>query len=250
MFPTDTDNYPVITRDDDAHLRIQVGVSTLVHNYVGGGTIGQITKNSVGSGYNSIVSIGITEAGHTGAGASIRGIPGPGGELQIVIDDPGSGYVDPYIWAPSPNYFNLPITGISRRDGTTDTGKNLFITCEVGGSKTTAIGRSEYFEVTGFEISNQGYGFLEGDVVTVVGLVTDKNLSSPIEDFELTVLETFTDNFSYWNYGEQDYIDSIESLQDGIRTRFPLIYNGEQFSFEKNPNNEDSDAIDELFLCK
>ena len=244
LFPTDTDNYPVITRDDDAHLRIQVGVSTLVHNYVGGGTIGQITKNSVGSGYNSIVSIGITEAGHTGAGASIRGIPGPGGELQIVIDDPGSGYVDPYIWAPSPNYFNLPITGISRRDGTTDTGKNLFITCEVGGSKTTAIGRSEYFEVTGFEISNQGYGFLEGDVVTVVGLVTDKNLSSPIEDFELTVLETFTDNFSYWNYGEQDYIDSIESLQDGIRTRFPLIYNGEQFSFEKNPNNEDSDAID------
>ncbi|AOV62315.1 structural protein [Synechococcus phage S-CAM7] len=244
LFPTDTNNFPVITRDDGAHLRLQVGISTLVHNYVGGGTIGEITKNSVGSGYNSVVSIGITEAGHTGAAASIRGIPGPGGELQIVIDDPGSGYVDPYIWAPSPNYFNLPIKGISRRDGTTDTGKNLFVTCEVGGATTTAIGKSEYFEVINYEISNLGYGFMEGDVVTVVGLVTDKSLSQPIEEFQLTVLDTFTDNFSYWNYGQQDYIDSISSLQDGIRTRFPLIYNGELLSFEKNPLDEDSDAID------
>ena len=244
LFPSDTDNFPVVTRDDDAHWRLQVGVSTLVHNYVGGGTIGQITKNSTGSGYNSIVAIGITEEGHTGLGASIRGIPGPGGELQIVIDSPGSGYTDPYIWAPSPSYFNLPVKGISRRDGTTDTGNNLFVTCEVGGARTTAIGRSEYFEVTGFELSNQGYGFLEGDVVTIVGLATDKTLSQPIEEFQLTVLKTFTDNFSYWNYGQQDYIDSIKSLQNGFRTRFPLLYNGDLFSFEKNPLDEDSDAID------
>ena len=60
----------------------------------------------------------------------------------------------------------------------------------------------------------------------------------------MTVLETFTDNFSYWNYGEQDYIDSIANLQNGVRTRFPLIYNGEQFSFEKDTNDEDSGAID------
>lgn len=244
LFPSDTDNFPVITRDDDAHWRLQVGISTLIHNYVSGGTIGQITKNSTGSGYNSVVAIGITEEGHTGAGASIRGIPGPGGELQIVIDNPGSGYTDPYIWAPSPSYFDLPIKGISRRDGTTDTGKNLFVTCEVGGARTTAIGRSEYFEVTNFQLSNQGYGFLEGDVVTVVGLATDKTLSQPIAEFQLIVLSTFTDNFSYWNYGEQDYIDSIASLQDGFRTRFPLLYNGELFSFEKNPLDEDSDSID------
>ena len=244
FFPDETDNFPVVTRDDDAHLRLQVGISTLIHNYVSGGTIGQITKNSVGSGYNSSVSIGVTEIGHTGVAASIRGVPGPGGELQIVIDNPGSGYVDPYIWAPSPSYFNLPVTGVSRRDGSTDTGKNLFITCNVSGATTTAIGRSEFFEVSNFEISNQGYGFLEGDVVTVVGLVTDKNLSQPIDQFQLIVTDTFTDNFSYWNYGEQDYIDSIAPLQDGSRTRFPLVYNGEQFSFEKDPNNEDSDAID------
>ena len=93
------------------------------------------------------------------------------GELQIVIDDPGSGYVDPYISAPSPTYFNLPIEGISRRDGTTETGENLFVTIEVGGATTTAIGRSEYFEVKNFEITNSGYAFREGDVFTVSGIV-------------------------------------------------------------------------------
>ena len=245
VFPVPgVDNFPVINRLDDAHFNLQVGLSTLVHNYVGGGTIGQITKNNVGSGYNRTVAIGVTEEGHTGVAASIRGVPGPGGELQIIVDNPGTGYVDPYIWAPSPSYFNLPIETVFRRDGSISSGNNLFITCDVGGAKTTAIGRSEYFEVTGYEISNQGFGFAEGDIIEVVGLVTDKSLSQPIEPFQLSVLTIFTDNFAYWNYGQQDYIDSIKSLQDGARTRFPLIYNGEQFSFEKDPEDEDSDAID------
>ena len=61
----------------------------------------------------------------------------------------------------------------------------------------------------------------------------------------MTVLENILPiTFSYWNYGEQDYIDSIANLQNGVRTRFPLIYNGEQFSFEKDTNDEDSGAID------
>ena len=75
-------------------------------------------------------------------------------------------------------------------------------------------------------------------------MVTDKSLSQPIEPFQLTVLEIFTDNFSAWNFGELDYIDSIAGLQDGVRTRFPLVYKGESFSFEKNPSDEESAAID------
>ena len=245
IFPTPgVDNFPVIDRLDDAHFNLQVGLSTLVHNYVSGGTIGQITKNNVGSGYNRTVAIGVTEKGHTGVAASIRGVPGPGGELQIVIDNPGTGYVNPYIWAPSPSYFNLPIKTVFRRDGSLVGGNNLFITATVGGARTTAIGRSEYFEVIAYEVSNQGYGFAEGDIIEVVGIVTDKSLTEPIDPFQLTVLDTFTDNFAYWNYGQQDYIDSIAPFQDGSRTRFPLIYNGEQFSFEKDPEDEDSDAID------
>jgi hypothetical protein len=75
-------------------------------------------------------------------------------------------------------------------------------------------------------------------------LVTAKDLAAPINDFELEVIDVFNDNFSAWQFGQFDYIDSISELQDGIRTRFPLYYNGELLSFETDRNNPDSAAID------
>ena len=93
-------------------------------------------------------------------------------------------------------------------------------------------------------MSNQGFSYYPGDVIEVVGLVTAKDLVEPLENFQLTVLETFSDNVSTWNFGQLDYIDSIKALQDGSRTRFPLIYKGETFSFELDPNDESSAAID------
>ena len=243
------EGFPFVSQIDDSHFEIFVGISTIVHLYEGGGTIGKYRKNNPGSGYNSEVDILIYEDGHTGAAASVRGIPGPGGELSFTIVDGGSGYTDPQASAPEPNYANLPVIGYSRRtEGgaglTTETGKNLFVTLEVGAATTTAIGRSEYFEVSNYELTNQGYSFLPGDVIEVVGLVTDKRLSAPLEPFQLTITETFTDNFAAWNFGETDYIDSIKRLQDGVRTRFPLLYNNETLAFEKNPTDEDSAAID------
>ena len=245
IFPVTQEYFQVYERLNDAQYAVQVGVSTLIHEYVGGGTIGQYTLNSAGSGYNSVVTVGFqTGDGYFGTEAEVIGVPGPGGELDFQIIDGGSGYpVDTYAWCPDPSYSNLPIEGVFRRSGL-GTGENLFITCEVGAAKTTAIGRSEYFEVSNFEISNQGYGFEEGDIVEVVGLVTAKGLSQPIEPFQLTIEKIFTDNFSAWNFGELDYIDSIKDLQDGVRTRFPLIYKGELFSFETNQRDEDSAAID------
>ena len=70
-----------------------------------------------------------------------------------------------------------------------------------------------------------------------VGLVTDSRLSSPLSEFTLTVLDTFSDSFAFWQFGEFDYIDSIKNYQDGIRTRFPLFYNSELLSFEKASNS-------------
>ena len=46
-------------------------------------------------------------------------------------------------------------------------------------------------------------------------------------------MEVFNDNFGAWQFGELDFIDSIENYQDGIRIRFPLFYNGSLLSFEK-----------------
>ena len=246
FFPDQDEYLPFVFRDDAAHFRVLAGVSSFPHIYQGGGVIGEYVKNNPGSGYNHEVVISVEEDGHTGAAATITGIPGPGGELSFNIVGGGSGYVDPYVWAPDPVYYNLPVTGVFRRSTgpSSETGRNLFVSCEVGAANTTAIGRSEFFEISNFEISNQGYSFEEGDTIEVVGLVTDKRLSQPIEPFQLTVERIFTDNFSAWNFGELDYIDSIANLQDGIRTRFPLIYKGEQFSFEQNLGDEDSAAID------
>ena len=237
---------PVVFRDDIAHYRLQVGVSTIVHVYESGGTISEYAFNNPGSGYKETVNIDVDEDGHTGTPAVIEGVPGLGGELSFNIVNPGTGYTNPYISAPDPVYFNMPITGVYRRSVgfTTLTGRNLFVTVDIGAATTTAVGRSEFFEVSNYEITNQGYSFEAGDIVEVVGLVTDKSLSAPIEPFQLTVLDIFTDNFSAWNFGETDYIDSIRPLQDGFRTRFPLLYKGETFSFEQDLTNEDSAAVD------
>ena len=260
IFPDTTDHFPLVFRDDAAHWRILVGSVGFDHIYVQGGTIGQYTINSVGSGYNHVIEVGFDDDNHTGTDAVVEGRPLPGGELEFVVTNPGTGYTDGvYAWCPDPNYYNLPAKTIFRRGATPEAladapdqdawqeqygGKNLFVTCVVGAANTVAVGRSEFFEVKNYELSNQGFSYYPGDIVEVVGLVTDKSLSQPIEYFQLTVLDTFTDNVSTWNFGELDYIDSIKDLQDGNRTRFPLIYKGETFSFELDPNDESSAAID------
>jgi hypothetical protein len=100
------------------------------------------------------------------------------------------------------------------------------------------------FEITGFKIKRPGYGFRRGDRITPVGLVTAKELSSPIIPFELTVVDIFNDSFGAWQFGELNYIDSIRNYQDGQRTRFPLFFNGQLISFETNQQDQDSQLID------
>jgi hypothetical protein len=215
---------------------IDVGISTIPHNYVGQGTVfswyGDLTS---GSGYNGIVAIGVSvyESDHTGAAATITANVGAGGTLGFTIVGGGSGYTNPKIFVSEPSYENLDVIGISRLGigATTDTGIGLLLNVEVGASSTTGIG-STYFEVSRFSISRQGYSFRRGDVFKPVGLVTAKGLASPLSEFRLTVVDTFSDSFAAWQFGEFDYIDSIKRYQNGIRRRFPLFYNNDLLSFE------------------
>ena len=198
-------------------------------------SVGLGTTDNLGSGYNGIVSIGVSvyQSGHTGAAATISATVGAGGTLSFTVVGGGTGYTNPKIFVSEPSYENLTVTGVSRLGigTTTDTGIGLLLNVEVGASSTTGIG-STYFEVSRFNISRQGYSFRRGDVFKPVGLVTDKRLASPLSEFQLTVVDTFSDSFAAWQFGEFDYIDSIKNYQDGVRTRFPLFYNNELLSFE------------------
>ena len=214
-----------------------------------GGTIVAIgigTMDIIGSGYRYPVSVAVTESGHIGTGAVITANVGAGGTLSFNVVNPGTGYTNPTINVSSPSYENLPITGVSRLGigSTTDTGIGLLLNIEVGASSTTTGIGSTLFEVKTFKITRNGYSFRVGDVFKPVGLVTAKGLSSPISEFELTVLDVFTDSFSAWQFGELDYIDSVKQYQDGMRTRFPLFYNSELLSFETDENDPDSQLID------
>lgn len=213
-----------------------------------GGSITSIGIGSTGtwgSGYRNPVSIAVTQSGHTGSAATITAIVGAGGTLSFTIVGGGTGYTNPTINVSPPSYNNLPIIGASRIGigTTTACGTGLLVNVEVGASSTTGIG-STLFEVNNFKIARSGYGFKRGDVIRPVGLVTAYGLSQPVSNFELTVLETFNDSFSAWQFGQLDYIDSIQNLQDGVRKRFPLYYNTQLLSFESNTSDSDSQVID------
>jgi hypothetical protein len=198
-------------------------------------SVGLGTTDNLGSGYNGIVAIGVSvyQSGHTGATATISATVGAGGTLSFTVIGGGTGYTNPKIFVSEPSYENLAVTGVSRLGigTTTNTGIGLLLNVEVGASSTTGIG-STYFEVSRFSISRQGYSFRRGDVFKPVGLVTDNRLVSPLSEFQLTVVDTFSDSFAAWQFGEFDYIDSIKNYQDGVRTRFPLFYNNDLLSFE------------------
>ena len=195
------------------------------------------------------ITINVGAGGGAGTGAVVNATVGVGGTLTFTVANGGTGYVQPQINIPQPSYENLEVVGVSRLGvgATTETGKNLLITVDVGPTSTVGIG-STLREVKSFKIARQGYGFRKGDVFKPVGLVTDRGLGSVVQDFELTVLETFTDSFASWQFGELDNVDSIKNLQNGSRTRFPLEFNKELLSFETNNTEIDLNAVLLIFV--
>ena len=144
---------------------------------------------------------------------------------------------------PGPSYDDLPVRGLFRLGigATTQTGIGLSVTLNVGGISTSGVA-SETSGVKNFTIGNRGYGFQINDVVSPIGLVTAAKVlagsktvgyTTETEPFELQVVDTFSDTFYGWQFGQLDYIDDITSLQDGVTKRFPLFQNEQLVSFEK-----------------
>ena len=199
----------------------------------------------IGTTTNTI-TINVGQGGGGGTGAEVTATVGVGGTLAFTIVSAGTSYVNPEIIIPQPNYDNLPVIGVSRQGigATTITGSNLLVDVKVSAATTTVGIGSTTFEISQFSIARPGHSFKVGDKFKPVGLVTAAHLSSPIQEFELEVVQTFSDKFSAWQFGELDFIDSIQNLQDGSRTRFPLFFNGQLLSFERDINNARSQLID------
>ena len=201
-----------------------------------------------GSGYNkSSISIGITDSNHTGVQAAITATVGAGGSItSFNITNGGTGYVSPLVSISDPTYENLSIQPISRigTNNPNTLGIGLSISVSVGPNfKNVGVGTS-YFAINSYEIKKPGYGFELGDTFSLVGLVTDSRLSSPIEKLIFTVNDVKTDSFASWQLGEFDFIDTIKELQNSVRKRFPLYKNGSLLSFEKNIRDTESQKID------
>jgi len=192
------------------------------------------------------ITVNVGAGGGGGTGADITASQGPGGVLSFTINSGGSGYINPQINVPEPNLENLTVEGVSRLGigTTTDTGSQLLLDVEVSAASTSVGIGSTLFEIKNFKVARSGHSFKKGDKFRPVGLVTALGFSEPVQEFELEVLEIINDKFSSWQFGEIDFIDSIGILQDGLRTRFPIFFNGELLSFEKDPRDSVSQQID------
>jgi len=199
----------------------------------------------IGATTINTITLNAGVGGGAGNGAVVTASVGVGGTLAFTIVSAGTSYVNPEIVIPEPNYDNIPVVGVSRRGigSTTDTGSNLLLDVEVSAASTTVGIGSTTFEISKFSVARSGHSFKVGDKFKPVGLVTAAHLTNPIQEFELEVLETFTDRFSAQQFGEIDFIDSIKNLQDGVSKRFPLFFNGQLLSFEKDLNNSRSQLI-------
>lgn len=198
-----------------------------------------------GSGYFNTVDVVVEEEGHSGAAATVVATINDGGVLSFNIEGEGSGYTNPTIQVQTPSYSDLSIEGVSRSGlgNTTETGLGLKVDCVVGSGATAGVG-TDLFGIVNYQLSSPGFSFKRGDIFTPVGLVTAAGVGTEYSQFNLEVIEIISDTFSSWNFGQIDYIDSIKSLQDGSRTRFPLNLNGIPLSFQTDPTNQRSADID------
>ncbi len=102
------------------------------------------------------------------------------------------------------------------------------------------VGRSN----TGDPYDNRQIGVTTTGKYTFIVNVGVAAGPKPRTPLTFDVKDTFSDSFASWQLGQFDYIDPIKSLQNGIRTRFPLYKNSQLLSFQKDPSNANSSLID------
>ena len=179
------------------------------------GTVESVSIGNSGSGYRvglqtnilvkAVGSSGIVTIGRANVSAGLV-------TSVTITNSGGSGFssaTPPVLEFDKPlNYENMRLIGSS-------TG--------IGASVSVRVGTAS--SVISFEITNFGYNYKIGDVLTIeeggqAGILTDANLV--VKDFALTVEDTFNDSFSGFTFGELEKLNSFDDLFDGDTKTFNL----------------------------
>ena len=86
-------------------------------------------------------------------------------------------------------------------------------------------------EISQFKITNPGYGYTSGEILSILGDVQNSNQSSS-DLLKVNVLEVAKDTFSAWNLGHLRKLDELGSYANGSRKIFTFEENGQTLSLE------------------
>ena len=159
-------------------------------------------------------SVGVATITHVGYATVISGSI----STTVTVTNPGSGYTTtnaPFAILDDPNsYSNIPLRYSSSSTG-------------VGTEAKIDIVVGQGSSVIDFEITNTGYGYRNGDILTVpVGGLTGIPTSTNFNEFKITVQNIFTDEFTGWSVGELEVLDNFDELFDGSTQTFQLKKGG------------------------
>jgi hypothetical protein len=227
LYDVNTSNLPIggiiVSVGSTAGLGYQPLVSAGGTAIVSGlGTISSISIGNSGSGYRAGI-----QTVRVGVGTSSTTIPNiqfigtatvsNGRVVSIAVTNPGTGYTStnpPYVFIDAPlSYSNIPL--IYSSSSTSGLGTQAVIDIVVGQGSS----------IIDFEITNTGYGYDVGQILTVpIGGLTGIPTTSNFSEFQISIQNTYTDKFSGWSIGELQLLDSIDNLFDGQKIVFPIKY--------------------------
>ena len=210
------------------------------------GTISSISIGNSGSGYRSgiqtvNVSVGTSSVSESNLFKVGTASISNGNVVNIAITNPGSGYTSsnpPFVIFDDPlSYSGIALTHTSGSSG-------------IGSAATIDIVVGQGSSVIDFEIRNTGYGYGNGDILTIpVGGSTGIPTSSSFvisNQFELTIEKVINDEFTGWSLGVIETLDDVSNYIDGTRIDFPLLRSGIPISILKGKGSKIE--LDQLLL--
>ena len=201
------------------------------------GTISLVSIGNSGSGYRvgvQTVRVGVALSSRETPNIEFIGtaVVSNGHVVSIAITNPGVGYTStnpPYVVIDPPlSYTNIPLVYSSDSPGSGGAQGKINVVVGQGSS------------VIDFEITNTGYGYGVGHILTVptggltgIPTTSDSNFS----DFKITIQEIDKDSFSAWSVGQLQVLDDFSNLFNGTRKTFPISNNGNRLSIQAKPGS-------------